>query len=323
MYLDTLGKKRIQVWINSPGGNIMQAMNIFSAILKSTTPVDTYNVGVCASSAGLVFMAGRKRYMSDYAQFMTHPPYGGDDKSYEAFKSSCVTMLSSKTDISPEVMSNMMEVTTWIGASECFAKGICTDIEVTKESNKKHMPAKDIKAMLAFSNNILNQNLKTDTMVFTKITNKLNLVAGSNEDAILSAINKLEDEKIEAENNLSEAEQKIIESESKVTELQTALDEANTELETSRKAKQDAEELAAETAASEMVNSFKNRIGDKPEVLAKWINMAKVDLAETKSLLEEIPLNVVGKRIGTTNQNPTTITNVAAIMANVAKKNNQ
>ena len=47
--LDSLGKKRIQVWINSPGGVVMDGYNIFNAILKSKTKVDTYNVGIAAS----------------------------------------------------------------------------------------------------------------------------------------------------------------------------------------------------------------------------------------------------------------------------------
>jgi ATP-dependent protease ClpP protease subunit len=262
MYLDTLGKKRIQVWINSPGGSIMQAMNIFSAILKSKTPVDTYNVGVCASSGGLVFMAGRKRIMADYAQFMTHPPAGADDKSYQAFKNSCVTMLTGKSDITPELMAFMMDVTTWIGASECLSKGICTDIEVTKDSNKKHMPSTDIKAMLAFSNNILNEsisNYKPITMVLTKITNKLKLVDGANDDAIVSAINQLEEAKNTAETKLSEAQKKITDAEQKVTDLQNKLDEANKELEAAKKVTEESAEKSKTQAATDMVNKYKDR----------------------------------------------------------------
>ena len=49
--LDSMGKKRIQVWINSPGGNVMDGYNIFSAICDSKTPVDTYAKGVVASIA--------------------------------------------------------------------------------------------------------------------------------------------------------------------------------------------------------------------------------------------------------------------------------
>ncbi len=49
--LDTMGKKRIQVWISSEGGIVMDGYKIYNAILKSKTKVDTYNVGICASIA--------------------------------------------------------------------------------------------------------------------------------------------------------------------------------------------------------------------------------------------------------------------------------
>ena len=80
LYLDGLGKKRIQVWINSIGGVVMDGYNIASAILKTKTPVDTYNVGMSASIAGVIFMCGRNRIMLDYAQFMMHPASGTKDK---------------------------------------------------------------------------------------------------------------------------------------------------------------------------------------------------------------------------------------------------
>jgi len=67
LFLDTLGKKRIQVWINCVGGIVMDGYNIGSAILKTKTPVDTYNVGIAASIAGVLFMCGRNRVMMDYA----------------------------------------------------------------------------------------------------------------------------------------------------------------------------------------------------------------------------------------------------------------
>ena len=45
-------KQCIKVYINSAGGRIGDGMNIYSAIVKSTTPVDTYCVGMVASTAG-------------------------------------------------------------------------------------------------------------------------------------------------------------------------------------------------------------------------------------------------------------------------------
>ena len=61
LQLDNLGKKRIQVWINSPGGLVSDGYSIYTSILKSKTPVDTYAFGSVASIAAVIFQAGRRR----------------------------------------------------------------------------------------------------------------------------------------------------------------------------------------------------------------------------------------------------------------------
>lgn len=321
LYLDSLGKKRIQVWINSPGGAIMEAMNIFNAILKSKTPVDTYNVGVCASSAGAVFMAGRKRIMCDYAQFMMHPVSGTTDpKAGQAFKDAIVSMLHSKSNLDANVVSFMMDKTTWIGAAECFTKGICTEIEYTKDSNKKYMPS-EAQAMLAYSNNILNDLITHKNPIkMVKVTNKLGLNEGANEDSILSAINKLETANIEAQNKLTEIKNQLDEATTAKEKAEADLEKANADLQTANAEKETAENTAKEVAATEMVNSFKNKLGDKPETLTKWVNLAKADLDGTKAMLEELPLNVSAPEPD--NNHGTALKySAAAIMANINNKN--
>ncbi len=49
--------------------------------------------------------------------------------------------------------------------------------------------------------------------------------------------------------------------------------------------------------ATEMVNSFKNKLGEKTEVIEKWIAQAKNNFDLTKDLLESLPLNVVANKI--------------------------
>ena len=115
LQLDSMGKKRIQVWINSPGGNVMDGYNIFSAICDSKTPVDTYAKGMVASIAGAIFMAGRKRYMTDYSSLMMHNPFGGDDKKQLGImKDSIATMIHSKSQLPQSEVGYMMDKTTWI-----------------------------------------------------------------------------------------------------------------------------------------------------------------------------------------------------------------
>lgn len=326
LYLDSLGKKRIQVWINSPGGSISHGMNIYNAILKSKTPVDTYNTGIAASIAGAVFMAGRKRYMCDYAQFMMHPVSGAEEdrKAHQAFTESVTAMLQAKSGVTSDMIRYMMNTTTYLPASKCLEQGICTDIEVTRDANTKNMPKDSVQAMMAFSNNITNELLKTRNMNLEKVANKLGLNPSASEDAILDAINSIEAARNQAQEAANTATASLEAAQAKVSELTEQLATAQADLDAANAAAQAAQEAQAETQATEMVNAFKDRIGDKPEALAKWVNLAKADMAGTKEMLEALPLNKVANRIPVPAGNPdATGTGVTAqaIMAEIQSKN--
>lgn len=324
MQLDSMGKKRIQVWINSPGGNVIQAMNIYSAILKSKTPVDTYNVGLCASSAGIVFMAGRRRFMADYAQIMMHPVSGSDDeKMYDAFTEACTKMLSPKSKLTSDVIRNMMDAETWLNADKCMEYGLCTDIENTADANKKYAGNnRNVQAILSFSNNILNSKINNKAM--KQVTNKLGLAEGSSEELISAAIDKLNSARNQAEQRNTELQGELDAATTARDEAQQKVDDLQAKLDAANKTIEDNQEVANTAAATEMVNSFKNRIGDKPEVLTKWVNLAKGDLEGTKAMLEALPLNVKAPGISGGNgggaAKPTK--NVAAIMNSINQKTN-
>src|ERR1700761_7304409 len=78
LMLDMMGKTRIQIWINSIGGSVIDGYSILGAMLKANTRVDTYNIGVAASTAGWLFEAGKTRDMCDYATWMGHGPHATD-----------------------------------------------------------------------------------------------------------------------------------------------------------------------------------------------------------------------------------------------------
>lgn len=313
MYLDTLGKKRIQVYICSEGGSVLEAMKICGAILKTNTPVDTYNTGLCASSAGLIFMCGRKRIMSDYSLFMAHPVSGGNEKSTNAFTSSISSIISQKSGIDNNVVGYMMASTTWLGASDCFANGICTEIEVTKESNVKYMPS-ETKAMLEYCNKLTNEfiDFKIINMDLKQITNKLNLVDGADINLINNAIDAIVTARNDAQQEAQTASEKVADLEAQLQTAKAELDEAN-------KAKQEAEEAQAETEATEVVNKYSERIGNDAEVKAVWINLYKANKETTVKMLDSIPLNKVANR-AETGDAPTQKTSMESVMMNIQAK---
>lgn len=205
LQLDAMGKKRIEVWINSPGGKLFHAWPIVNSILNSKTPVDTYNIGMAASSASFIFMAGRKRYMADYAVLMIHNPYNANDPDAPVLKvmsDSVLKMTASRSKLSEENVQEMLNATTWMNSEECIDAGFCTEAIETKGSNQKWMPIsasvreawKKVAAIAnaEFPAHKINHS-QQKTSVMNKVTQTLGLIEGANEELVVDAIKGIKD----------------------------------------------------------------------------------------------------------------------------------
>lgn len=69
--------KRIDVRINSIGGEIFTGMAIFNAFRQSAADITIYIDGVAASMGSVVAACGKPVKMSRYARLMVHSPSGG------------------------------------------------------------------------------------------------------------------------------------------------------------------------------------------------------------------------------------------------------
>lgn len=289
LYLDTLGKKRIQVWINSIGGVVLDGYSIGSTILKTKTPVDTYNVGIAASIAGAIFMCGRNRVMMDFAQFMMHPVSGANDKkSDKSFMDSISMLLSAKSNMTQEEVSGLMTETTWLNAEQCLEKGICTEIEKTANVNKKRLSTANIDNFLREANLITNKFLKTKTKKsMLKVTNKLGLNEDANEESILKAIQEIENKAMTAKEKL-QAEMDALKE--KMEADNKAFDELKAKFEATK-----------EDNCKNMVTEFAKvgKIANDEAVINKWTALASNDFEGTKELLESLPVNKIANKIET------------------------
>lgn len=315
MQIDGMGKKRIQVWINSPGGQVQNGMNIYNAILKSKTPVDTYCVGIAASIAGAIFMAGRKRYMADYGRLMMHPVQGTtDSKAYESITSSIATMLQAKSKCSEEQVNQMMTATTWMTASQCFEYGFCTDIENTNTSNSKYAKH-DATALWEVANTFI---LNKTTIKMKQVTNVLNLNDDANEASIVEAVNALKNANNTLATNNTELQNQLNVAKQNVIDIQAQLDASTTEIENAKVA-------VAENNAKALIGTFTNKIGTDATNVEKWVALAKNDLEGTKAILEALPLNVIAPKavnvVDTTNTGVPRYT-AQSVMAEIQNKIN-
>lgn len=331
MYLDSLCKKRIKIFICSPGGDVMDAMKMYHAILATKTKVDTYNGGVAASSAGFVFQAGRTRYMSDYALLMMHNPSGANDEANStaltAFKDSIVKMLARKCSSEESKISDMMNNTTWLNAEQCKEQGLCDVIENSADMNKPRAVSAPTDAKAAwkqYANYFNSINTIQNPITMKKVYNRLKLVEGTNEDAVIASIDAIENrattaeaEKTKVEGELSAAKEELTKVQNKVTELEGKLQEKKeAEDAAALKAKENAAELAVQNLAKD------GKIKNDADTITKVKNQFIKDFDGTKEIYDAIPLNKKGAIIDSIdNKDGKVIKNtMAGVMSQIAER---
>lgn len=302
MVLDSMGKTAIDVWINSPGGIVLDGYNIYNAILQSKTKVNTVCVGMAASIAAVIFQAGRERIMCDYGILMYHNPFGSENsEALRTMRDSIVTMISQRCGMSEDDTKAMMNREPFMSAQEALDKKLCDSIQVSAELNKKRMAPvaakNDAKAYFKEAHAILNTILPTSkkqTMDFAKIANRLKLNPSANEDSIIEGINAIENRATTAERDLATARNQITALEGEKTTLTGQLTELKNKQESAEK---EAKKVKAEALVKAAANL--GTIKNEAETIAKWQKLAENDYDGTKALIEDLPVNKSAVRIET------------------------
>jgi ATP-dependent Clp protease, protease subunit len=62
----------VYLMISTPGGSVMNGMNLYNVLRAMPFTLTTHNVGNVDSIGNLVFLAGTKRYASPHSTFMFH-----------------------------------------------------------------------------------------------------------------------------------------------------------------------------------------------------------------------------------------------------------
>lgn len=79
-------RKPIIIYINSPGGSVIDGYSLIDAITLSKTPVYTVNLGACFSMGLLIYMAGHKRFAFPRSEFLLHEGFISDGDSVSKVK---------------------------------------------------------------------------------------------------------------------------------------------------------------------------------------------------------------------------------------------
>ena len=130
-YVDT-----IHVRINSIGGLIIDGWSIISAIINNKAEIITYNDGLAASIAGLIFAAGDKRMAMDYSILMIHNPSGGSEEVLDKFRESLLTILQNNSILDKDELDKLMDKETYLTCFEAKEYGFVDEVIETKSTIK-------------------------------------------------------------------------------------------------------------------------------------------------------------------------------------------
>jgi ATP-dependent Clp protease protease subunit len=127
------GKGPITVWINSPGGDVWAAAQIYNMLLSYSGKVTVKIDGLAASAASVIAMAGDEVLVSPVSMLMIHNPstmaMGDKDDLAQAIsmldsvKDSILNAYVKKTGLSKNKLSKLMDDETWMDASKAVELG--------------------------------------------------------------------------------------------------------------------------------------------------------------------------------------------------------
>lgn len=131
-------RKPIYLYIFSPGGDVDLMWSLVDTIRASETPVVTVNMGVAASAAGIIYLAGHKRMMLRRSRLVIHEGsarMAGDavkvmdaTESYKKLMKQMRDYILERTGISAALL-NRQRCHDWeLDAEYCLEHGACDAI---------------------------------------------------------------------------------------------------------------------------------------------------------------------------------------------------
>jgi ATP-dependent Clp protease protease subunit len=128
----------ITLWVNSPGGNVFAAAEIYTMIRDYPGKVTVRIASIAASAASVVAMSGDLVQMSPTALIMVHDPSTiamGNAKDMEKaittlneVKESIINAYAFKTGLSHNRISKLMSDETWLNAKKAVELGFADEI---------------------------------------------------------------------------------------------------------------------------------------------------------------------------------------------------
>ncbi|MGE8122568.1 head maturation protease, ClpP-related [Pseudomonas fulva] len=159
--LRAIGDREVTVYINSPGGDMFEGIAIYNRLLEHSQMVTTKVLGMAASAASIIYLAGAERQVASSAFLMIHNCWtflagnrhylrdvADDMQEFDAAMSDLYAETSGQT---PESMAELMDDETFIRGKLAVELGLATGLlaatEVTERETEETGQANALKAM--------------------------------------------------------------------------------------------------------------------------------------------------------------------------------
>lgn len=153
--LNSAGGEAVTVNINSPGGDMFEGLAIYNLLSAYQGDVSVRVMGMAASAASIIAMAGDNIEIADSAFFMIHNGWSlvignkNDFKKasedFEKFDTSMAGIYSARSGKELEEIHTMMDEETWISGKDSVAMGFANSLlgssDVTEDEDAPNAKA--------------------------------------------------------------------------------------------------------------------------------------------------------------------------------------
>lgn len=157
-----LKQNKVRVYINSPGGSVVEALAIFNGMRATGKEIEVHVLGIAASAASYIAMAGDKVVMPANTMMFLHNPINGVYGNADDLRSAADTLdkfaevltatYMKRWKGDEQALKDVLAAETFLTAAECLEHGLCDEvvdeISATASFDVEQMP-ENVRALFA------------------------------------------------------------------------------------------------------------------------------------------------------------------------------
>jgi ATP-dependent protease ClpP protease subunit len=153
--LRAIGDKPVTVYINSPGGDMFEGIAIYNRLLEHSQEITIKVLGLAASAASVIAMAGARREVAKTAFLMIHncwTYFAGNRHAIreladtmEEFDRAMISLYADTSGQDEKTVEKMLDAETYMNGANAVEKGFATGLisaaEVTEAPDEEQAQA--------------------------------------------------------------------------------------------------------------------------------------------------------------------------------------